>query len=57
MSASAYHVISKNLQHQYYWRAMSVRRKHETLPPRLKLKGRYPIEKSISKQEKIEKKV
>ena len=23
---------------------MSVRRKHETLPPRLKLKRRYPIE-------------
>ena len=23
---------------------MSVRRKHETLPPRLKLEGRYPIE-------------
>ena len=44
MSASAYLVISKNLPHQYYWPAMSVRRKHETLPPRLKLKGRYPIE-------------
>ena len=23
---------------------MSIRRKHETLPPRLKLKRRYPIE-------------
>ena len=40
----AYLEILKNLQHQYVRRAMSVRRKHESLPLRLILKRRYPIE-------------
>ena len=47
----------ENLQHQYYRRAMSLRRKHESLPPRLILKRRFQLNKSISRQENIEKKV
>ena len=47
----------KNLQDQYYRRAMSVRRKHESVPPRLILKRRFQLKKSISRQENIEKKL
>ena len=50
-------LVLKNLQDLYYRRAMSVRRKHESVPPRLILKRRFQLKKSISRQENIEKKV